>query len=330
MRQKIFITRLIPDETVAELARQFDVTVNPHDRALTKDELCRSVSGCDAVISLLTDTIDADVINAAGPNCRIVANYAVGFNNFDIAAATARRVVLTNTPGVLDAATATHTFALLLAAARRIPESERYLRDGKWAGWSPMLFVGADVDGATLGIAGLGRIGRSVARKAYAFNMKLIYFDVARDQALESELNAEFVDKETLLQRADFLTLHLPLLDETRHFIGPVEFKKMKRTAILINASRGPIIDEQALVAALRNGTIASAALDVFENEPELSPGLCELQNVAIVPHIASATLATRLAMRRIATDNICKVLAGKKPDACVNPEVLTALHLSS
>lgn len=322
-KASVYVTRMIPEENIAELRQHFDVEVNPDDRALTKEELKVKLKGKDAVVSLLTDTIDGEVLDAAGPRLKIVANYAVGFNNFDLAAATERGVILTNTPGVLDEATATHTFTLLLAMARRIPAADKFVRDGKWQGWAPMFFIGLDVDKKTLGIAGLGRIGKNVARKARGFDMKIIYTDVRRDEEFEKETGAAFVDKETLLKEADFLTLHVPLLPATHHYIGEQEFKMMKKTAVLINASRGPVVDEAALVKALRAKEIWGAALDVFEEEPVLAPGLSELDNVVIVPHIASATMETRLKMGAIAVGNIIKVLNGQQPDTCVNPDVL-------
>jgi glyoxylate reductase len=322
-KPKVYVTRAIPDANIEALRAEFEVEVNPDDRALTKEELKQKVRGCDAVVSLLTDTIDGEVLDAAGPQLKIVANYAVGFNNFDLAAATRRKVILTNTPGVLDDATATHTFTLLLATARRIAEADKYVRDGKWLGWAPMFFIGLDVDGKTLGIAGLGRIGKNVARKARGFDMKILYSDVKPDAAFEAETGAVFVDKATLLKESDFLTLHVPLLPETRHYIGAAELKQMKPTAVLINAARGPVVDEKALVEALREKWIFGAGLDVFENEPAIEPGLAELDNVIIVPHIASATTGTRLAMGEIAVGNVKKVLNGLPPDTCVNPDVL-------
>jgi lactate dehydrogenase-like 2-hydroxyacid dehydrogenase len=314
---------MIPQQTIDTLREHHDVEVNPHDRALSKEELLQAVRGRDAVISLLTDTIGGEVLDAAGPQCRIVANYAVGFNNFDLDAATARGVIMTNTPGVLDDATATHAWALLLATARRIPESERYVRAGKWHGWAPMAFIGQDVDNKTLGIAGLGRIGSKFARKAAAFDMNIIYTDARPNTEFERQYNARFVDKATLLREADYLSLHLPLLADTHHYIGAAELAAMKPTAVLINAARGPLVDEKALVAALRERVIWGAGLDVFEDEPRLAPGLAELDNVVIVPHIASATTQTRLAMGKIATDNVIRVLKGEAPLNCINPQVL-------
>ncbi len=319
----VYVTRMIPQEIIDSLRASHDVEVNPDDRALTREELLRQIRGRDAVITLLTDTIDGAALDAAGPQCRIFANYAVGFNNFDVAAATQRGVIMTNTPGVLDEATATEAWALLLAAARRIPESERFLRAGLWRGWAPMDFLGMDVDHMTLGIAGLGRIGTQFARKAAAFDMKVIYSDLKPSPEFERQYGATFVDKATLLRESDFLSLHLPLMAETRHYIGAAELAAMKPTAILINAGRGPLVDEQALVAALRDKVIWAAGLDVFEDEPRLAPGLAELDNVVIVPHIASATFRTRIAMGRIAADNVLSVLKGGAPLTCINPDVL-------
>ena len=322
-KSSVYVTRMIPQQTIDTLREHHDVEVNPHDRALSKKELLQAVRGRDAVISLLTDTIDGEVLDAAGPQCRIVANYAVGFNNFDLDAATARGVIMTNTPGVLDDATATHAWALLLATARRISESERYVRAGKWHGWAPMAFIGQDVDNKTLGIAGLGRIGSKFARKAAAFDMNIIYTDARPNTEFERQYNARFVDKATLLRESDYLSLHLPLLAETHHYIGAAELAAMKPTAVLINAARGPLVDEKALVAALREKVIWGAGLDVFEDEPKLAPGLAELDNVVIVPHIASATTQTRLAMGKIATDNVIRVLKGEAPLNCINRQVL-------
>jgi lactate dehydrogenase-like 2-hydroxyacid dehydrogenase len=322
-KSSIYVTRMIPQQTIDTLREHYDVEVNPHDRALTKQELLQAVRGRNAIISLLTDTIDGAVLNAAGAQCRIVANYAVGFNNFDLSAATTRGVILTNTPGVLDDATATHAWALLLATARRISESERYVRAGKWQGWAPMAFIGQDVDNMTLGIAGLGRIGQRFARKAAAFDMNIIYTDAKPNTEFERQYNARFVDKATLLRESDYLSLHLPLLSETHHYIGAAELAAMKPTAVLINAARGPLVDENALVAALREKVIWGAGLDVFEDEPKLAPGLAELDNVVVVPHIASATAQTRLAMGKIAADNVIRVLNGEAPLNCINPQVL-------
>ncbi|MDC7789602.1 D-glycerate dehydrogenase [Rhodoplanes sp. TEM] len=322
-RPNVLVTRMVPQENLDRLREHFEVEVNAEDRPLTRAELLAKVKGRDAILSMLTDTIDGEVLDAAGPQCKVVANFAVGYNNFDVAAATRRGVVLTNTPGVLDDATATLAFTLLLATARRIVEADKYVRDGKWTGWAPLFFIGLDVDGRTLGVAGLGRIGKNVARKGAAFGMKVIYNDVRRDPELEAAIGARFVDKETLLAESDFLTLHVPLLPETRHYIGEKELAAMKPTAVLINAARGPVVDEKALARALKDKVIWGAGLDVFENEPMVEPELLGLDNVIVVPHVASGTTETRLNMGRIAVENITRVLTGEAPTTCVNPEVL-------
>ncbi|MBK5960073.1 D-glycerate dehydrogenase [Rhodoplanes elegans] len=322
-KPKVLVTRMIQQENIDRLRERFDVEINPDDRAYTKDELKQKVAGKDAVLSMLTDTIDGEVLDAAGPQCKIVANFAVGYNNFDVAAATQRGVILTNTPGVLDDATATHTITLMLSMARRIVEADKFVRAGKWGSWAPLFFMGLDVDGRTLGLAGAGRIGKNVARKAAAFGMKILYTDVKPDPDFEKSVGARFVDKATLLAESDYVTLHVPLMPETRHWIGEKELAAMKPTAVLINAARGPVVDEKALARALKDKVIWGAALDVFENEPAVEPELLGLDNVILVPHIASATPETRMNMGRIAVANIVKVLSGEAPDTCVNPAVL-------
>ncbi|RAI43603.1 2-hydroxyacid dehydrogenase [Rhodoplanes roseus] len=324
-KPKVLVTRMIQQENIDRLREHFDVEINPDDRAYTKDELKQKIRGRDGVLSMLTDTIDGEVLDAAGPQCRIVANFAVGYNNFDVAAATKRGVILTNTPGVLDDATATHTITLLLSVARRIVEADKFVRAGKWGSWAPLFFMGLDVDGRTLGLAGAGRIGKNVARKAAAFGMKILYTDVKPDPDFEKSLGARFVDKATLLAESDYVTLHVPLIPATKHYIGEAELKAMKPTAVLINAARGPVVDEKALARALKDKVIWGAGLDVFENEPAVEPELLGLDNVIVVPHIASATPETRMNMGRIAVDNLLKVLTGGAPDTCVNPEVLEA-----
>ena len=289
---------------------------------LDKDELKSIIHHYDGLAIRSATKVTRPLIEAAS-RLKVVGRAGIGVDNVDVPAATQRGVILTNTPGVLDDATATHTMTLLLATARRIAESDKFVRDGKWLGWAPMFFVGLDVDRKTLGIAGLGRIGKSVAHRARAFDMKIIYSDVRRDLDFEKATGARQVDKDTLLRESDFLTLHVPLTPDTRHYIGERELKAMKPTAVLINASRGPVVDEKALVKALREHQIWGAGLDVFEDEPKLADGLIDLPNAVIVPHIASATPETRLAMGQIAVNNIIKVLNGGAPDTCVNPDVL-------
>ncbi len=322
-KPKVYVTRMIPEPAI-ELLRQYcQVEVNPDDRVLERSELLEKVKGMDAILPLLTDAIDDAVLEAAGPQCRIFANYAVGYNNIDVEAATRRGIIITNTPGVLDNATADLAWTLLFAASRRVVESDRYLREGRFKGWGPMLLLGRDITGKTLGIIGTGRIGTNFARKAVGFGMRILYNDIKPDPNFEKETGGVFVDKDKLLAEADFVSLHVPLLPSTKHLISEKEFKQMKNTAVLINTSRGPVVDEKALIKALKEGDIWAAGLDVFENEPELEPGLAELDNVVIVPHIASATIETRTNMGLIAARNIVNVLSGKAPESCVNPEVL-------
>lgn len=321
-KRKVFVTRQIPEASMTELKKLFDVTVNPDDRVLSRAELLEGVKGTDAVLCLLTDTIDAEVFDAAGPQCRIFANYAVGYNNVDVAAATKRGIMVTNTPDVLNDATADLAWTLLFTVSRRIVEADRYARAGKFKGWGPLLLLGRDITGKKLGIIGAGRIGCNLARKANGFDMELLYTDTKPNARME-ELGARFTDKETLLREADFISVHVPLTPETRHYIGEKEFRLMKKEAVFVNTSRGPVVDEKALVKALTEGWIWGAGLDVFENEPEIEPGLLGLDNVVIVPHIASATIETRTNMGLIAAGNIIKVLNGQMPDTCVNPEIL-------
>jgi glyoxylate reductase len=323
MRPNVYVTRMLPQPAIDLLKEHCDVEINPDDRVLSREELLEKVKERDAVLCLLTDTINGEVFDAAGPQCKIFANYAVGYNNIDVAAATERGVIITNTPGVLTDATADIAWALLFATARRIVESDKYLRAGKFKGWGPMLFLGRDITGATLGVIGAGRIGANFAKKSKGFDMKILYTDVQPNADFEKETGAKFVDKETLLKESDFISVHVPLLPETHHLIGEAEFKMMKKTAVFINTSRGPVVDEKALVQALKDGEIWGAGLDVFEREPELEPGLADLDNVVIVPHIASATIDTRTNMGLIAVKNILAYFNGENPPQCVNPEVL-------
>ncbi len=322
-KKKVYVTRRIPDEAIELLEEQFDVEVNPEDRVLLKEELLEKVKGKDAVLCLITDTIDKEVLEAAGENCKIFANYGVGYNNIDIAAATESNVIITNTPGVLDDATADLAWALLMAVSRRIVPADKFTRNGAFQAWDPMMFLGRDITGKTLGLIGAGRIGSNFAKKAKAFDMKILYTGLRSNPKLESELGAIYVDKETLLKEADFVSLHVPLQPSTIHYIGEKEFSIMKKTSVIINTSRGPVIDEKALVKALKQGEIWGAGLDVYENEPDIEPELLDMYNVVIVPHIASATMETRTNMGLIAAKNIIKVLSGENPDTCVNIEVL-------
>jgi len=324
---KVFVTRPIPRTGLQLLVDAFgkaSVTVSPHDRVITREELLAGVKGVDGLLPILTDTVDAAVMNAAGPQLKIIANFAVGYDNIDVAAATKRNIAVTNTPGVLTDTTADLAWAILMCVARRISESERCLRAGKWAGWGPQFMLGVDVHGKTLGIFGMGRIGRAVARRAAGFGMRIIYHDSARlEEAAEKHLNATYVAKETLVTESDFISIHVPFLPETTHAFGAAELKAMKKTACLINTSRGPIVDEAELASALKAGEIFAAGLDVYEQEPKVHPALLECENAVLVPHLGSASRDTRGKMAEIAAGNIVALLKGETPPNCVNPEVL-------
>lgn len=321
---KVYITRRIPEPGIEMIRKEHEVEVNPYDRVLTREELLQAVKGKDGILCLLTDKIDAEVFDAAGPQLKVVSNYAVGYDNIDVNEATKRGIVVTNTPGVLTETTADLAWALILATARRIVEADKFTRAGKYEGWAPMLFLGQDVYGKTLGIIGMGRIGQAVARRAKGFNMKVLYNDIRRiPEELEKELNATFVSLDELLEQSDFVSLHTYLSPETYHLINEERLRKMKKTAYLINTSRGPVVDESALVRALKEGWIAGAGLDVYEFEPKLVPGLAECENAVLLPHIASASIETRTKMATMAAENLLAVLAGKMPPNPVNPEVL-------
>jgi glyoxylate reductase len=272
------------------------------------------------VLCTLLDTIDAEVMDAAGPGCRIFANYAVGYNNIDIEGATARGILVTNTPDVLTNATADLTWALILAAARRIVESDEVLRSGRWDGWGPMQLLGYDVAGRTIGIVGAGRIGTAVARRATGFSMRILYTDPQPHGDIEA-LGGQRVDLARLLSESDIVTTHVPLTQATRHLIGAEELAKMKPTSVLVNTSRGPVIDEAALVGSLRGGRIGAAGLDVYEDEPRPAPGLVECRNAVLLPHIGSATHQARAKMATMAAGNILAALAGQRPGNLVNPK---------
>ncbi|OGZ45814.1 MAG: D-glycerate dehydrogenase [Candidatus Ryanbacteria bacterium RIFCSPHIGHO2_02_FULL_48_12] len=316
---KIFVTRRIPEAGIKKLTDAgHEVVVNPEDRVLAKDELIAALSSgrYDAVLCLLTDKIDGEVFASAGAQCKIFANYAVGFDNVDLPAAKEHNMMITNTPGVLTETVAEHAVTLMLAIAHRVAEADKFIRAGKYHGWAPMLLLGADLAGKTVGILGLGRIGSRVAHHVgHGFDCKVIYYDVKRNEDFEKEFNAEFrANAEDVLKEADFVSVHVPLLDSTRHLINAERLAMMKRSAFLINTSRGPVVDEAALVEALKNGVIRGAGLDVFEHEPDLASGLSELENVVLTPHLASATEETRSKMAELAADNIIAGLSGAVP----------------
>lgn len=315
---KIYITRQIPDAGIKILEEKgYQVVISQKEGVLTREELIQALKGqnYDAVLCLLTDKIDGEIFEVAGPQCQIFANYAVGVDNIDLIEAKKRGVIITNTPGVLTETVAEHTFALMLAIANRIPEGDKFTKEGKFQGWAPLLLLGTNISKKTLGVIGLGRIGSRVAYHAHkGFEMKILYYDPKPNLDFEKEYQASFVDLETLLKESDFISIHAPLLPTTYHLLGESQLKLMKKSAYVVNTSRGPIIDELALVRALKENWIKGAALDVFENEPNLTPGLVELDNVILTPHIASATEETRSKMSEMAAQNIVAVIENKEP----------------
>lgn len=318
---KVYVTRMLPGKALDVLRETCEVEVNPKDEAIPYDELIEKVKNRDGIITLLTDKIDANLIKIGAdgnPTLKVIANYAVGYDNIDVASATKHSIFITNTPGVLTNATADIAWALLFAIARRIPEAEKFARAGKYKGWSPTLFLGADIYGKTLGIIGVGRIGAAVAIRAKGFNMKVLYNDIRHNKEID-DIGAQKVDMDTLLKESDFISVHVPLMPETHHLIGKRSLSMMKPTAYLINTSRGPVVDEAALAEALKNNVIAGAGLDVFEEEPKIYPGLLELDNIVVVPHIASATVETRSNMAMMAVENVIAALNGKRPPNAVN-----------
>ncbi len=320
MSTNVYVTKLIPEESLQILREACEVVdVNPHDRALTRNEFLAAVRGRDGLLSLLTESVDDEALEAAA-GIRGIANYAVGYNNIDVAAATRRGIPVSNTPGVLTDTTADLAWGLMFAIGRRIVESDVFVRQGKFHGWDPLMFLGTDITGKTLGILGGGRIGAATAKRAAGFDMPLIYHSRNRHEEIEA-LGAQYRDLDTLLTESDYVSIHTPLTEETTHLIGSRELALMKPTAFLINTSRGPVVDEAALVKALRDKSIAGAGLDVFEREPELEAGLADLDNVVIVPHIGSATTSTRTAMGNMAARNLIAMLKGENPPNCVNPE---------
>jgi len=324
MRPKVLITRKIFDEAIAIVKQYFEVEDNPGDHPLPPHVLIQKLKDKMGAIVLLTDRIDDDLLSHCH-KLKIISNVAVGYNNIDVRACTARGIMVTNTPGVLDDTTADLTWALLLATARRVVEADHCLRSSKWMGWKLMDFLGYDVHHKVLGICGLGRIGQRVARRAKGFDMQILYTDVIQaSTSIEEELGVRFVDKNTLLTESDFVTLHVPLLPQTTHYISTTELAFMKPTAILVNASRGPVVDEKALVQALQEGKIAGAGLDVYEREPEVEPELINMKNVVVLPHIASASHETRLRMATMAAENLVEGLLGRRPPNLVNKEVLS------
>jgi glyoxylate reductase len=316
--EKILVTREVP-EAGLHLLDGFDVTVL-YERPPERGELLEAVRGASGILSTATEKVDGEVMDAAGDGLKVVANMAVGYDNIDVGAAKERGVVVTNTPGVLDETTADVAFMLMLAAARRLGEGERLLRAGKWEWWGPKQLRGLDVWGKKVGIVGLGRIGRAVARRAKGFGMEILYHNRSRKKDAEKELEARYLELQVLLGESDFVSIHTPLTDETRHLIGAKELERMKPGAVLVNTSRGPVVDEGALADALENGGIFAAGLDVYEEEPKVHPKLLGLENVVLAPHIGSASIETRDKMATLAAENLAAVLSGEQPKTPVEP----------
>jgi glyoxylate reductase len=322
MKPQVLVTWKMPERPLNLLKETAEVTVNLADRYLSAEELIAQVPGKVALLCLGVDPISAPILEA-GKDLKIVAIYAVGYNNIDLTAATRLKIAVTNTPDVHAETTADLTFALILDAARRVAEGDRFVRAGKWVRWKPDLLLGSDVYGKTLGIVGLGQIGSAVAKRAQGFNMKILYTDLRRmDRSVEDQCRARFVSLPELLAQADFVTLHVPLMPETTHLIGSTELRQMKKSAYLINASRGPVVDEKALVEALQQRIIAGAALDVFEQEPRVHPKLLEMENVTLLPHIGSGSSETRERMGFVAVQNIFAALRGESPPNILNPDI--------
>ncbi len=323
-KPKLFVTREIHERGLHLIKERFDTEVWSDYAPPPKQVIIQKVRNLDALASLLSDKIDDEVFDAA-PNLKIVAQLAVGYDNIDIKEATKRGIYVTNTPGVLTETTADFAWTLLMAVARRVTEADRYVRSGKWkVGWHPSMILGRDVYGATIGIVGLGRIGQAVAKRAKGFDMKILYYDMIRRPDLEEELGLRYTELDELLQKSDFVSLHVPLMKSTYHLINEKKLKLMKKTAYLINNSRGPVVDEKALYKALKRGQIAGAGLDVFEQEPiPMDNPLLELDNVVVAPHISSASHETRSRMAEMVAENLVSFFEGRVPPNLVNKEVL-------
>lgn len=324
-RKRVFVTKMLPEVALNLLKSKFEVEVWPGEESPPKNVLVEKVKVVDGLYCLLTEKIDAEVINSAGEQLLGISQVAVGYDNIDVEAATKRGIYVTNTPGVLTDTTADFAFTLLMATARRVAEASRYVRSGRWKiPWGLMMLLGQDVWGKTIGIIGIGRIGTAVARRAKGMNMRILYYDVRRNEEAEKELGAEPVDLQTLLKESDFVTVHVPLLPSTHHLINEERLKMMKKTACLINTSRGPVVDEKALYKALKEGWIWAAGLDVWEKEPtDPDNPLLTLENITAAPHIASGSIDTRTKMAMMAAENLTAILEGRLPPNLVNREVL-------
>lgn len=316
---KVLVTRRIPEKGLDMLRARYETVINPEDRVMTKEEIIEGIADADALLCLLTDRIDAEVIDAA-PKLKVISNYAVGYNNIDIRHAAEKGIAVTNTPGVLTETTADLAWSLLMAVARRIPESDVFMRQGRFRGWAPVLMLGSDVHGKTLGIIGMGDIGSAVARRAGGFGMRVLYHNRNRRQEAEKEIGVKYVPLDELMRESDYISLHVPLTPETRNMLDREMLELMKPSAYLINTARGEVIDEKHLIEMLRSGRIRGAALDVFQGEPlNVNPELYELENVVLAPHIGSASLETRTEMAVMAAQAIIDVFDGKKPQNLVN-----------
>ncbi len=311
--QKIFISANIPEAGIKMLREKgYTVAIYDGSAPITKAAIKKQLVDADALIPLLSDTIDEEIIEAA-PKLKIIANYAVGYNNINLGAARKRGIIVSNTPDILTPATADLTWALLLSVSKRIPEADRFMRAGRFTGWGPKLMLGGDVTGKTLGIIGAGRIGRAVAKRAAGFDMRVVYFSRSRNEEIEQNSDAFFMPLNTLLEEADFISIHCPLTEETHHLINEDRMKQIKKGAYLINTARGPVVDEAALIEALKSGRLAGAGLDVYEFEPKVSAALLEMEQVVLLPHIGSGTTETRAEMSRICARNIIEVFEGRK-----------------
>lgn len=325
-KPKVLVTRNIPQESLALLKPHFEVDYRDKSTPIPRSELLRRLKGVKALLCLLTERVNGELFDAA-PDLRMVSTFSVGLDHVDVAEATRRGVLVTHTPGVLTETCADFTWAMLFAAARRVAEGDRMMRAGRYKGWDPLMLLGTDVHGKTLGILGFGRIGQAVARRAAGFDMQVLYSDLHRaPEAVERDLHARYVDTETLVKESDFLCLHTVLDQTTYHLMDERRLRMMKRSAYLINGARGPIVDEKALVKALKEGWIRGAALDVYEDEPKTAPGLAKLDNVVLIPHLASASLETRGAMGRLAAGSIVDYLVHRRtPANAVNPQAASA-----
>jgi glyoxylate reductase len=317
-RKKVLITRQLPGDAVEKLKEECDLLCDPPSDQMPRNQLLELIPEADALICLLSETIDREVISRA-PKLKVISNYAVGYNNIDVAFATERKIYVTNTPDVLTEATADLAWALLLAAARRVVEGDEMVRQNRFTGWAPDLLLGLDVAYKTLGVVGLGRIGLAVARRAKGFGMRVLYWSKNRKEQWEEQFGLEYQPLDTLLQTADFVSLNVALTPETHHLIGEKEFSLMKNTAILVNTARGPVVDEAALAAALREKKIWAAGLDVYENEPEVHPDLLKLDNVILAPHVGSGTIDTRAKMAEMVVSNVLMALKGQRPTNAIN-----------